>query len=333
MCENEREMSARGLSQKFMDDLKLESGVLNPILQRVLEDRTLDLEIRDNYINVYYRGGSLIKIEKRNSDYLGEFNTEYMKGAPARNSAPDWSDIFPYSINKHSEACTLVHGLFPFMKEGMNRRVSGEREFQQLVVRENNYSPISNGTDYAICDIEYTHTNQRELRFDLIAAYWPSKSSARKNPDSMKLALIEMKYGDGALTDPAGIQPHYHDLKKSFPHIGILCTEMTTVTKQKAELGLIRKSKLDDNDASRIESITVSANEKPEWILLLANHNPKSSILRKELTWLENKSEKENFPFEIKISVSNFMGYGLYEDCIFPLSEFLKKFMPEKASR
>jgi len=46
----------RRLSDRFMKDLK--SGLLQPLLQRVHDDPTLELEIRDDYINVYYRGGA-----------------------------------------------------------------------------------------------------------------------------------------------------------------------------------------------------------------------------------------------------------------------------------
>lgn len=333
MKQSEKKVSSRGLSQKFMNDLKLESGALYPILQRVLEDRTLDLEIRDNYINVYYRGGNLINIAERSNDYLGTFNTQYMKHDKPRNESLSWVDLFPYSLKTSSEARELVDDLFPFMKVGMNQTLAKsekcEREFQQLVARENNYSPISSDVDYIICDIEYTHTTHRELRFDLIAAHWPSKRPVRKKPNSMKLALIEMKYRDESLTGSAGIRKHYTDLTNASKHISILCDEMTVVTKQKSELGLIKKGKLDANEPTRIEKIKVSASEKPEWILLLANHDPEKSALRKELIWLQNKSKEDNFPFEIKIAVSNFMGYGLYEDSMIPLSKFLEEFLPE----
>jgi hypothetical protein len=44
----------RLLSDTFMDALK--NGKLQRLLQTVLQDGTLDLQIRENYVNVYYRG-------------------------------------------------------------------------------------------------------------------------------------------------------------------------------------------------------------------------------------------------------------------------------------
>jgi len=46
----------RGLSDKFM--AALTGGVLTPLLDRVKADSTLCLEIREDYLNIYYRGGN-----------------------------------------------------------------------------------------------------------------------------------------------------------------------------------------------------------------------------------------------------------------------------------
>ena len=46
----------RRLSDHFIADLKVE--ILKALLDRVKADPTLCLEIRDEYINIYYRGGN-----------------------------------------------------------------------------------------------------------------------------------------------------------------------------------------------------------------------------------------------------------------------------------
>lgn len=53
-------MKLRALDEVFIKDLQV--GKLKDFLERVKKDDTLCLEIRDNYINIYYRGGSLFKI-------------------------------------------------------------------------------------------------------------------------------------------------------------------------------------------------------------------------------------------------------------------------------
>lgn len=70
----------RKLSPSFMKDLL--SGLLNPILDRVKHDQTLMLAIRDGYINIYYRGGNILKIEisvKMPGCYNTRFDKNYAK--------------------------------------------------------------------------------------------------------------------------------------------------------------------------------------------------------------------------------------------------------------
>jgi len=50
----------RGLSDEFFNCLK--SGFLSGIIESVKGDSDLDLEIRDSYINVYYKGNSLLNV-------------------------------------------------------------------------------------------------------------------------------------------------------------------------------------------------------------------------------------------------------------------------------
>jgi hypothetical protein len=67
----------RGLSTTFITDLS--GGLLNPILERVKNDSTLCLEIREGYINIYYRGGNIIEIrEKKLGKYYASFDVKYI---------------------------------------------------------------------------------------------------------------------------------------------------------------------------------------------------------------------------------------------------------------
>lgn len=59
----------RKLSVKFMGDLVNPDGVLYPILTRVRKDHTLMLAIRENFINIYYRGGNILNIKEHNKGF------------------------------------------------------------------------------------------------------------------------------------------------------------------------------------------------------------------------------------------------------------------------
>lgn len=64
----------RGLSNEFIATLNSSKGIgLKRVLDRVNSDSTLALEIRENYINIYYRGGNLLKIGEKDGVYSAFF--------------------------------------------------------------------------------------------------------------------------------------------------------------------------------------------------------------------------------------------------------------------
>jgi len=296
----------RCLAKSFIENLKF--GLLAPILSLTKLDFTMCLEIRDNYVNIYYRGGNIIKIEESHGVFKASFDRKYLD-----ENLTNVLDL-PGILNNTDDADAWLNAI-PFLKHEMDlwfgHHPKNEREFQQLMLRENNFGNSAKGTDYFICDIEYAnHTG----RFDLIAVKWPSSSVHRKNNRNLGLAFIEMKYLDNALTGSAGLCKHIDDINtflSSSENLKNLKEEMKSVFNQKLDLGLI-------NNQKSIESFS---DDKPEFILALTDHDPDSSILRNELGRLSDCPNAE-----IKVATSNFMGYGLYSQNIYSLDEFLNKF-------
>jgi len=299
----------RGLSKTFIRTLK--SGFLQPILHLVKLDSTLCLEIREKYVNIYYRGGNILKIEERGDSFNASFDRKYLvegssrvpKELPALLASPD-------DVKKWIDA-------MPFLKDGMDlwfgKHPKNEREFQQLMLRENNFGKSAKSTDYFICDIEYADRNTNG-RFDLIAVHWPSTSTGRKNTENLGLAFIEMKYMDNAMKGKAGLKKHIEDMDNFLRIQGNLANikdEMKKLFNQKFELGLINNEK----------SIGNFSDNKPEYILALVNHDPDSSILKAELETLPPCPH-----MELKFATSNFMGYSLYDQNIYNLDSFLMLF-------
>jgi hypothetical protein len=196
------------------------------------------------------------------------------------------------------------------------RNRKDERDYQQLVVHENNYGRTSNKTDYFICDIEYAKDNGR---FDMVAIKWPSTPQARKSGKNMRLAFIEMKYMDEALKGKSGIIDHIKKMNDYFKNAGRvkeLEEEMKEIFNLKIKLGLLEGIK-------KIESFAEEVN--PECILLLANHDPSSKVLYQELEKLYKSPLYSSFKqkADLKISISSCMGYGLYQECIKDFDDFM----------
>lgn len=304
----------RALSPAFMKDLLDQNGLLHPILERVKQDHTLMLSIRENYINIYYRGGNILRIkEQQNGSYSAFFDNEYNKTGAS-------SPALPVTIESMDTARTWV-GSFQDLKGIMDFYFSKyskpEREFQQMVARENNFSTISNQSEYFVSDIEFADSNLGS-RFDILALRW--LASQRKSTNNCRPALIEMKYGDDALSGNAGVLKHLQDIDALVSNSNkykVLLETMEMQFNQLDELGLMTF-----NRVANWTKIKLAANDKPEVIFILANHNPRSSKLHTILSNPEIEAYDRSSNFDLRFYVASFAGYALHADCMVTLEQF-----------
>lgn len=297
----------RGLSEKFIDYLKSKNGLLQPVLERVKKDDTLMLAIRDGYINIYYRGGNLLKISEMPNFYEFFFDKKYdlslgHKAYVELNLCERITESA--QIEKWVTSIARLKELMDFW---LNQHPKTEREFQQLVERENNRSSISNETEYFIIDIEMADSDI-STRFDILAIKW--LASGRQDGRNCKATFIEMKYGDDALDGKSGLIKHLEGisalLENKEKYSGIL-QAMTGQFNQLVELGLIKFNKSTNN--IKVELNTVG---KPEFIFLIANHNPRSKKLQNILHSDKFKKYVGSELFDLRFFVSSDAGYGMH---------------------
>lgn len=305
----------RVLSDKFISDLNETDGFLYPILERIRKDHSLMLAIRNDYLNVYYRGGNLLKLTRQsNGSYQSFFDDQYIKSGQSISSLPP-------VINSKSAAKNCVDS-FQELKLAMDFYFSDnnklEREYQQLVARENNDSTISNESEYFVTDIEFADT-VLGARFDILAIRW--LATQRKNSANCRAALIEMKYGDKAICGGSGLLDHLKDMD-TFIDSDRYGDLLGTIEGQFNQLNQLKLLKF--NQSSNHTEIKLDAKDKPEVIFILANHNPRSSNLKKIIN--DQQMDKYNFSntFDLRFYVSTFSGYGLHSDCMLTLDEFRK---------
>ena len=292
----------RSLTKNLFNELK--NGKLHTLLEYVQNDDTLDMEFRNNYITIYYRGGNIISVtESKNNDdsysYTWEgINKDYLKGYKQKHEdAEQFEEYIP-------EAKHIIDRYICKIKNHL-----GEKEIQQLIVRENNYSPNSQDTDYFIVDMEYEQNNSR---FDLIALRWDSNRSARRS-NKVSFAVIEIKQGYKSVRTSKkkpGLKSHQDDFD-DFHLTKEIKNDFLQIFKQKCELGLILanekiKGIKQDYELDNDNDIDI------DFICLLANYKKASTNLHKELEEMEKKS--------CKFIRSHYMGYGLYADEIFTLT-------------
>jgi hypothetical protein len=308
----------RKLSTGFMRDLK--EGVLTPVLERVRDDGTLDLEIRDAAVNMYYRGINALEIVEREPGLYGfRFDTSY-----GRTTYGQLEGVNRETRVSRVEECRAWLRRLPHVKDAMDCycgvvKDAREKEAQQLLVRENNRPTTGRGTDYYICDVEHARTGH-DFRFDAVAVRWPSRGAERKKVHGLRLAVVEVKFGESALRDKLdggevtspGLVSHARDLarlaaEEHRAELAALKADMVSVFAQKLDLGLVECTK----------PFQAFSDEHPELILVLVNQDPDSPILEEELARLRELKD-----LDIKIAQSNPMGMGLYCERLVPLAEF-----------
>ena len=163
----------RQLSCSLFRELK--EGALHSLLEFIKRDSSLDFQIRENYANVYYKGGNILKIKPKSFD----IDKMYFHTAKDKNSTEVKQDKTRLSA--------------------LSERVqhNEKKEQQQIAVANRN------DTDYVVLDLEYAVStnsafayNGKESkyvpRFDIIAIH------------DGRLVVIELKKGLGAVSGTSG---------------------------------------------------------------------------------------------------------------------------------
>lgn len=251
----------RSLSSTFMASLK--SGFLSQLTQEVIDDFDLNLEIRKDYINLYYKGNSLLRLEESRPrrykvDVAAKFLTDL--SVPSELVDPGTTAAFVRNI--------------PAIKRNILRagRHSIEAEYEQLIIRANNFDPHNN-SEYFLFDRQYVVGRER---FDLTGFYWARDGRARSQ--EVPMCLMEVKFALN--TDIAEVhkqlERYYHAVE---PRARDMAAEAEAVFHQKIDLGLFDRSPRRD----ALRTLRISRDlAKFQFILLLVDHNPNSKLLDRE---------------------------------------------------
>lgn len=272
----------RKLSGEFLGELK--DGFLKELVTTVQNDRDLDLEIRDNYINIYYKGHSLLKLEYQAPErYSISVASEFKQNLPIRDF-----------LGNATETHLLVEQL-ALVKENVQRwrGRSIELEYEQLIVRANNYEASTTNSDYLILDRQYA---RRRYEIDLVGIF--ADIAIRRGQRPAPLCFIEIKYG---LNPDIGklakqLNAYYEQMVKE---PDAFAREMQGVLEQKAELELVRLN-------ISLDKIRISADPNQyEFIIILIDYHPKSEFLGRALEPLKQ------LPFARQIKILK-TGFGLW---------------------
>lgn len=255
----------RSINNRFVNDLK--TGSLSYFLKQVKSNRDkLCLEIRDGYVNIYYKGGNLLKITQKRNGYLFHFDAKYCLNKDDDTNYEKLKDLKPSLIQDYIDNFELM---MSEMDSWLEANPKKEREFQhQLLINNSNIIDI----EYATPRSKVTGENLN-MRLDMLMV------------EGDKLIIVENKYGIGAISGNAGVSVHYEDICRLLNTPDVyeeLLQSVINITKAKYELGLFDKS---------VESIDKT---KTEILFLFAEFNQNSKSLKNEI-----KSMTVTHPYKV----------------------------------
>lgn len=214
----------RGLHSDKWDNAFGEDGKLGGLIEMVKNDNELVLQIRDDYFNVYYKGGNLLKVSSENSF---QFDYNYYKceigldTQDQRKKRIDKRRSVLESLKKTRDYKAFIADMKKLMDkywkwlERVHNRILHEKDTQHALCISNTES-----TDYTIIDLEF----QVSTRKDCIYHYEPSSIPRHPGVDvyeksprfdiiavrnsDRRLCVIELKNGLDALVGKSGIGDH-----------------------------------------------------------------------------------------------------------------------------
>ncbi|MFN8256033.1 MAG: hypothetical protein U0W24_10120 [Bacteroidales bacterium] len=242
----------RTLNPNFIIEFK--SGKYKRLIDKVITDSDLDFQIRENYVNIYYKGNSILKLWE-NSTF--EIHQKFVKNT----SLPEKGTFL---INDFLSA-------LPKIKENVNevksKRPTLEIEYEQLFIRSNN----TVNSELFITDRQFADKEDgADIRFDLTGITW---SQPRKRGQTVPLTFVEVKYGlNNDIKNLSNQLQRYYDKVKS--KVNDIVKETQSLLDLKADLGLFGYK-----GPSALQSLTVSNTiEHAIFIIALIDYNPNSKL-------------------------------------------------------
>lgn len=240
-------MEYRGLSTNCY---KMRESVpdLRALLDRVCNDMTCCVEVRHNYLNCYYRGGSLFRMEFKPKSKRVEFTFDsmyFMLKQPlsaAQEALRIWNDSKPSAPKEWLER---LEDLKQIMDAWLLEHPKNERETQQEIVKLNTFAR----GNYQSIDIELAiPKDQKAGRMDIIAV--------RREGNRYVPVIVELKHGTGAFDGESGIRNHYVKTTRFLDCEGgeaYLIETIRRIWASKMELGLLAESAPDTQAFDKAE--------------------------------------------------------------------------------
>jgi hypothetical protein len=298
MCKNEKKnYLGRGLHSSKLRTALNDGGSLCPLLEIVKSDDDLVLEIRNDYFNIYYKGGNLVKVESPNSI---QFAHNYFKGYkwPKFDSPEKEKDRKALkeeiltALKKERNYIDFVRK----MKDLMNDYWVWLKEIKGTSLEEKDvqHSLCINNTErseYTIIDVEFQVSTEAQYKYkkptQLKGRFVDNKKKsprfdivAVRNSDH-RLCVIELKSGVNALKGKSGIGDHADSYEGSIGRMPqIFLDEIKGVISDKKTYGLLSNDfKISDENPEFVYAYSFKSNDKDKKGNVISKEQQKEKFL------------------------------------------------------
>ena len=243
--------------------------------------------IRNNYINLYYKGMNIAKIQ-------GNFNNASISNRYINKNYTGKSKYISITyedfITKYEEV------IKPEVREHISQNALWEKATQQSLILKNNQNNKSN---WVCIDMEYikqrkdSNSNNKKSfgRFDIIAI----------NKKNFEVALIELKVGKNAIEGESGLLKHSNDWNDNYIENDLFNKDIeggNNCLKQEIINIINNKNDIEDDFSIKKCSIENFKDKKPSFYFLICSGNNLTineikNEVRKYL-WSEDKCKNYN---------------------------------------
>ena len=258
---------------------KLTEGEYKEIIEFASKrENELDVQIRDNYLNVYYRGGNLLRIHPR-SLFFDEFyfhrgakslrKTHLIERANSGDRAcvalwesyikqrDDMLNILKKSGSVEEYSTKMKKIMDEWENDLHTIDISHDEKNEQQQISMNNRGT----TSYTVVDLEYAVSTTSSFHYDGKLEKKVPRFDIIAVDKAGQLYVIELKTGLGAIDNDSGIGPHMNCFEHTIgrDQSNLFLSEMTELLKQKKDLNLIDKK------------IKIDAKKKPQFIFAFSD--------------------------------------------------------------
>lgn len=278
---------AKPISADFIKELQ--SGIVKRLRAYVEEHDTLNMELRGNRVQVFYRGEIILKVHEIGYSLI-PLNEKYRSDDLMIPSPVDIQEYMPLAMN----------AIDVYIEQDQNHLEKQNR--LQEIVRANNYSENSLDTDYFVIDMRH---QEQKLSFDLIALRWSAKSTDKPVISLIKvLENCKTKKSQDKLLSYINKTNDFVSKEENTERVTALKEKMLGVFQQKRELGLVRNLGPDCG----IGKLNELADEI-EVAFVLTNQNSTCETLSHFVNTLSEEEYIHIKPKFIRLESDN---YGLY---------------------